>query len=92
MEELKPIEIQLGNFIESMGNIEIVMGISQTLDGNFFIEHKGWNRNSTPIPDGILYSTYPILITDEWKQCENILCPQVRTNKRTRIFNRIFIR
>ncbi len=71
-EPLKPIDICLGNFIESMGSIEIVTGIIQLEDGSFQIGHKGWNKDSSFLPDGVTYETYPIPLTDEWKLCFRI--------------------
>jgi hypothetical protein len=72
MESLKPIEICLGNFIESMGNIEMVTGIINEGDDNFKIGHTGWNKGLSVIPDDVTYETYPIPLTDEWKVCFGI--------------------
>lgn len=71
-EPLKPIEIQLGNFIESMGKIEIVTGIVTNEDGTFQIAHHGWHKGTHMIPDDVLVSTFPIPLTDEWKICFGI--------------------
>ncbi len=67
-EPLKPYEISLGNFIESMGKIEMVAEIVRREDNTFIIGHTGWNANDG-LPDGVLYSTYPIPLTDHWKVC-----------------------
>lgn len=72
MDELKPKDLCLGNFVESMGNIEMVTGIIQTETGKFQIGHCGWNKGIGVVPDGVLYDTYPIPLTDEWKRCFNI--------------------
>ena len=71
-EELKPIEICLGNFIESMGKIEIVTGIMKMEDETFKIAHLGWNKGTSVLPDDVTYATYPIPLTDEWKKCFGI--------------------
>lgn len=67
--ELKPIEICLGNFIESMGSIEMVTGIIREEDDNFRIGHTGWANGKGFMPDDVLYNTYPIPLTDHWKVC-----------------------
>jgi hypothetical protein len=72
MEALRPIDICLGNFIESMGNIEIVTGILKTGDDSFQIAHLGWNKGICPVPEGILFDTFPIPLTEEWKVCFGI--------------------
>lgn len=71
-EPLHPGDIQLGNFIESMGNIEIVTGIIKKDDGTFQIAHNGWHHGTSVIPDNVLMNTYPIPLTDEWKKCFGI--------------------
>ena len=69
---LKPIEISLGNFIDSMGKVEIVTGIVKLDDGSFQIAHNGWGAGTSFIPEGVLYETRPILLTEEWKVCLGI--------------------
>lgn len=71
-EPLRPIDINLGNIIESMGKVEVVTGIMQEEKGQFKIGHTGWNAGLGFLPDGISYSTYPIPLTDEWKVCLGI--------------------
>lgn len=71
-EPLKPVEICLGNFIESMGNIEMVTGIVKQEGDTFKIAHCGWAKGLVPLPDDVLYDTYPIPLTDEWKVCFGI--------------------
>ena len=68
--ELRPYEICLGNFIESMGKIEMVTGIVKTDAGDFRIGHTGWNKDG--LPNDILYSTLPIELNDHWKICFGI--------------------
>lgn len=64
-EPLRPCEICLGNFIESMGKIEIVTGILKQ-DGDIFkIAHGGWHKGESVIPDDVIYN-------DEWKKCFGI--------------------
>lgn len=70
--ELRPIDLQLGNFIENMGTVEMVTGLVPQERGSWFICHKAWNVDGNPIPDGIQYDAYPILLTDEWKECLGI--------------------
>lgn len=70
-EPLNPIDIQLGNFIDSMGNIEMVTGIMKTEIG-YQIAHHGWHKGESVIPDEVLLNTYPIFLTDEWKKCFGI--------------------
>lgn len=71
-EPLKPIEICLGNFIESMGNIEIVTGVMKMPDDSFKIAHLGWHKGTSVLPDDVTYESYPIILTDEWKLCFGI--------------------
>jgi hypothetical protein len=71
-EPLKPFEICLGNFIESMGKVELVTGIMKTGDGIFQIAHLGWHKGTSVLPGDVLYSSYPIPLTDEWKKCFGI--------------------
>lgn len=71
-EPLKPIEICLGNFIESMGNIEMVTGIIKDEETGFRIAHLGWCKGLSVLPLDVTYDTYPILLTDEWKRCFGI--------------------
>lgn len=71
-EPLHPIDIQLGNFIESMGNIEIVTGIMKVGENTYQIAHKGWHEGESVIPDDVLMSTFPIPLTDEWRECFGI--------------------
>jgi hypothetical protein len=71
-EPLKPLEICLGNFIESMGNIEMVNGIVQINETTWQIGHTGWGKDRSPMPDGVLYDTYPIRLTEQWKVCFGI--------------------
>lgn len=70
--ELKPIDIVLGDFIDCMGNVEMVTGIIQNDDKTFQIGHTGWNAGKGVIPDGILFSSLPIPLTEEWKVCLGI--------------------
>lgn len=71
-EALKPYEINLGNFIESMGRVEIVTGIVKLEDGGFQIAHNGWGAGTSVVPEGVLYETYPIPLTEDWKVCFGI--------------------
>lgn len=72
-EPLKPIDIQLGNFIDSMGNTEMVTGIIQLENNTFKIGHTGWGHKEAIFnDDGIMYNAYPIPLTDEWKECFGI--------------------
>jgi hypothetical protein len=71
-EPLKPHDICLGNIIESMGQVEVVTGIIQEEKASFKIGHTGWNAGLGVIPDGVCYSTYPIPLTKEWKECFGI--------------------
>jgi len=71
-EPLHPIEICLGNFTESMGKIEMVTGVMKMDDGTIRIAHLGWHKGTSLLPDDVTYSTYPILLTDEWKLCFGI--------------------
>lgn len=70
--ELKPIDICLGNFIESMGNIEMVTGVIKQEDGSFKIAHLGWCKGISVLPEDVTYDTYAIPLTDEWKECFGI--------------------
>jgi hypothetical protein len=71
-EPLHPIEICLGNFIESMGKVEMVTGIIKREDNSFKIAHLGWNKGTSFLPEDVEYNTYPIPLTDEWKTCFGI--------------------
>jgi hypothetical protein len=71
-EPLRPIDIQLGNIIESMGKVELVTGIMEVGEGQFKIGHTGWHAKSSIFPDDVTYSTYPIPLIDEWKKCLGI--------------------
>lgn len=68
-EPLKPYEICLGNFIESMGKVELVTGIVREEGNNFRIGHTGWNAGDSLMPEDVTYSTYPIPLTEHWKVC-----------------------
>jgi hypothetical protein len=70
--ELKPVDICLGNFIESMGHVEMVTGIVQAKDNTFKIGHTGWGEGKSIVPDGVMYATYAIILDDKWKKCFGI--------------------
>ena len=71
-EELKPIELQLGNFIDNFGNIEMVTGLIPQGDKSWFICHKSWHQENNPLGDGIQYPSYGVPLTEEWKLCLGI--------------------
>ena len=71
-EALKPIEICLGNFIESMGCVEMVTGIIHENEGGFKIGHTGWGAKYAFLPPDVTYETYPIPLTEDWKLCFGI--------------------
>lgn len=71
-EPLKPNEIALGNFIESFGKTECITGITQEQNGVYRVGHTGWNKGLGFIPEDVTYSTYPIVLTDDWKICLGI--------------------
>jgi len=67
-EALKPIDLQLGNFIENFGKVEMVTGLVPQ-EGGWFICHKCWHQDENPIGDGIQYPSYGIPLTEQWKKC-----------------------
>lgn len=71
-EPLRPIDVNLGNIIECMGKVEVITGIMQEAHAEFKIGHTGWNAGNGFIPDNISFSTYPIILTHEWKICLGI--------------------
>lgn len=71
-EPLHPIDICVGNFIESMGNVEMVTGILKQEDGSFKIAHCGWCKGLSVLPPDVVYNTFPIPLTNEWKVCFGI--------------------
>ena len=70
-EPLHPINIQVGNFIESMGNVEMVTGIMKVND-KYEVAHMGWMRGESVLPENVMINTYPCLLTEEWKVCFGI--------------------
>src|ERR1700735_215462 len=70
--ELRPNEICLGNFIDCMGKIECITGVMQEEKGKFAIGHTGWNHGNGFIPDGINFHAYPVTINQHWKVCLGI--------------------
>lgn len=71
-EEIKPSDIQLGNFVEVLGKTEIVMGITPREDGTFFIHHSCDNQDNNPVTNGIEFRAYPISLDETWKKALNI--------------------
>lgn len=72
LEELKPKDLQLGNFINAFGFIEMVMGLIPREDKTWYVNHTGWNSDKNKFIDGIEFSAYPISLTDNWKKCLKI--------------------
>lgn len=72
MTELKPMDLQLGNFINCFGGVVLVTGITPRPDGTFFIHHSGENQTGNPFGDGILFDAYPIKVTDQWLKALNV--------------------
>jgi len=72
LEPLHPIDICMGNFIESMGKVEMVTGIMTMQDGTYQIAHLGWHKGTSLLPDDVFVSTIPIPLTNEWKKCFGI--------------------
>lgn len=70
-EPLHPIDIQLGNFIESIGNVEMVTGI-MLVEGKYEVAHTGWHKGESVLPPDVMMETYPCLLTEEWKICLGI--------------------
>lgn len=72
MEPLKPLDLRLGNFVECLGAVEMVTGLIQTGENTWYVCHKAWNQQTNPIPEGVLYSAYGIILSDDWKVCLKI--------------------
>lgn len=60
--------IMVGNYVESFGYIEMIIGIvpiliGSVLEGYSFI-HTGWNKHK--MPQDIIFHCFGIPLTDEW--------------------------
>jgi hypothetical protein len=72
LQEIRPVDICLGNFFDSMGKVEMVTEIVLQGDGSWFIGHRAWNQKNNPIPESIQYSPFPLVLTEQWKKCLGI--------------------
>lgn len=70
--EVRPKEVQLGNFINVFGKVEMVTGIVPIGESTWFICHEKWNQKNNPMPDGVLSTPTAIELTDTWKRCLKI--------------------
>lgn len=72
--------LMVGNFINVMGKLEMVMGIVHREElGNYFIQHTGINKENSFIPKGIEFTGQGILATKEWKEwikCDKVDFPK----------------